>query len=67
MRGRPGMTKTTIAAALLLAARAYGDPAPAIELVVSGSIDAGVVATSIATEIARPVTPLAANESCHAP
>jgi len=61
------MTKTTIAAALLLAAHAYGDPAPTIELAVTGSIDAGVVATSIASELSRPVTPLAANESCHAP
>ena len=67
MRGPPGMTKTTLAAALLLAARAYGDPAPTIELAVSGSIDAGIIATSIATELARPVAPLAANESCHAP
>ncbi|HET9988156.1 MAG TPA: hypothetical protein VFQ65_06545, partial [Kofleriaceae bacterium] len=61
------MTKTSIAAALLLAARAYGDPAPTIELAVSGSIDAGVVATSIATELARPVAPIAATDACHAP
>lgn len=38
-----------------------------MNLAVSGSVDAGVIATSIATELARPVTPLAANEACHAP
>ncbi len=61
------MTKTTLAAALLLAARAHADPQPSLELSVTGSIDAGVVATSIATELARSVTPLAPTERCDAP
>ena len=64
------MKRTTFLAATLFAASAHAQPAttaPAIELAVTGSIDAGVVATSIATELATPVTPLAANQACHAP
>ncbi|HEY0255255.1 MAG TPA: hypothetical protein VGC41_27190, partial [Kofleriaceae bacterium] len=53
------------ASLLLLTAIAHADPE--INLAVSGSIDAGVVATSIATELSRPISPQAANTACHAP
>jgi hypothetical protein len=59
------MRTISFAAVLLAAATAHG--APSIELTVSGSIDAGIVATSIASELSRPVTPVAANAACHAP
>jgi hypothetical protein len=63
------MTKKALAAVLFVAARAHADPgSPApIELSVTGAIDSGIVATSIASELARPVTPLVANQACHAP
>lgn len=61
------MRMTSLATVLLLASRAHAGNASPIELTVTGSVDAGVVATSIASELARPVTPIAATAACHAP
>lgn len=57
--------KVTLVSALLLAsATVYADP---IEVSVHGPIDPALVATSIASELARPVAPLAGTAACHAP
>ena len=61
------MRMTSLATVLLLAARAHAGNTSPIELTITGSVDAGVVATSIASELARPVTPIAATAACHAP
>jgi len=53
---------------LLLAARAHaGGTTTPIELTVTGSVDTGVIATSIASELSRPITPITARTACHAP
>ena len=57
--------KVTLVSALLLAsATVYADP---IEVSVHGPIDPALVATSIASELARPVTQLPGSAACHAP
>ncbi len=61
--------RTTLAAILLvllaLASPAAADDAPPVHLQITGAIDAGVLATSIAAELGRPVA--AAGETCAAP
>ena len=54
------MRMTSLATVLLLAARAHAGNVSPIELTITGSVDAGVVATSIASALARPRTPIAA-------
>ncbi|MFT3696947.1 MAG: hypothetical protein QM831_27645 [Kofleriaceae bacterium] len=55
----------TLASLLLLTATAYADGE--INVSVTGAIDPGVVGTSIATELSRPVTQLAKGDVCRAP
>ncbi len=54
------------AATLLLALTATAS-ADEINLSVTGSVDPGVVATSIATELARPIAPQPPHAACKAP
>ncbi len=57
--------KVTLAALLLAAATAHAEPAAPLDITIQGSIDPALLATSIATELRRPVTPRA--DGCHAP
>ena len=57
--------RVTLAALLFAATTAYADPAPPLDVTVSGTIDPALLATSIATELRRPVTPR--SDGCHAP
>lgn len=63
------MRMTSLATVLLLAARAHaGTTTPsAIELTVTGAVDTGVIATSIASELSRSITPITTTAACHAP
>jgi hypothetical protein len=60
--------KVTLVSALLLAsASALADPPAPIEVSVHGPIDPALLSTSIASELARPVTQLPGTAACHAP
>ena len=52
-------------AVLLLAATAHAEPAAPLDVTISGAIDPALLATSIASELRRPVTPR--SDGCHAP